>query len=921
MVVARLIKKNEGKITHHKFITLFLGLLIVLAIGASSTFAWQSMNQGAFNVAHDSADAEEDFDVILLKREIDLEGNRTEIPVSDAGFSLYVFDEDSDEWKQILFNDDEPLFFTDEDGLIVFSLPASSYVIREHSLPDGFGPEIIDDEPITSWYFIIRENEETGYLELVIDGEVVEDGRIIVFNRRLSGDLEVEKEVDNADGSQLTEEQLEQMFEFIVTFSDDEERTFVIYDGEMPYSETLYTLASGESIFLRHGWRAVFRGIPVGVEYRVTEVVPADFSAIGTNAQGEIASDETSYVNFKNTYEGDDEPDPQYGNLLVRKEVRGEGADLDREFRFVVIIGEERHEFTLRHEMYRLFENIPIGTPYTVYEYDYSEEGYLVDIISREGYITSRTIEILFINRFIDPYYPVEGNLEISKTVIGEIVDDIEEEQLFYFTLVLTHLPEEEIEILVNGDGYVIDDGSTVYTFQFQLRHGEVFRIDGLPHETRYDVIEHEVPGFIQEITQEHGMIFEDATTYIAFYNEMIPEEDPDDPVYTSIRICKELENDDINFPSTTFFNFVLNVDGEEYARFELAVGACRVFEDLEVDAEFEVLEVEIPERYILVSSGISAGTLTEEEAVVTFVNRDTLRDIPVEKHWDLGGFSVDVPDYIIIHLMEGETIVEIVRLTPDEDGRWEHIFTVPRYRDGEKIEYSVIEVPVPGWREAVSVLDGSVIITNSAIGSVYVELEVEKQIEGTPTIDKTFEFILSAVGDAPMPENGLTVITGAGVASFDAIRFTVPGTFEYTIHETIPAETGNFTFDTTVYYITIVVEEIDGTLVLNKIIQSADMEVSDIVFVNRYNDRDDPSPQPPQPPQPTQPPQPPQSSHPAQPPHSAQPQPFQPTQSRPPQTGDTTQLAPWVFLSASSGILLVLCTLKYIKYKKQYKA
>ena len=731
---------STGGAARHGHVALFFGFLFLFIFSLSNTLALTILYQSALNPAYVAEETH--LEVTLIKREIDLEGNQTETPILGAEFLLFNADTD----EQIIL-DDVAVFITNEEGRLVFQLPPGHYVIREHRLPNGFGPDKDDEErPLTSWTFIIHPGED-GTLELVVNDKVIPEEELIVYNRRLSGgELIVEKTVVNEDGSALTDTQLAQVFEFIITFSDDGEYTFVIDEGDERYSDQTYTVASGESFFLKHGQRAVFNSIPHGVAYLVVERVPDNFHTIGRDHQGIINSEEPSHVTFVNTDEGNEDhvpPEPRYGSLLVGKEVRGEELeelDLDREFKFVVVIGDERHEFTLKHEEYREFIDIPVGTRYVVYEYDYDEEGYLVSTIRRTGYMTARDIEIWFINRLISevcPDYPecpidedAEGDLEIGKTVLGEEVD---EAQLFDFTLTLTHLHEDELEILVDDEVLVIE-GPT-YEFNFGLRHGEVFRIEGLPQGVRYDVIEHLTPGFIQEITRERGMIFARETAYVQFYNEMIPEdEDGGEPtVQTSLRVCKEVENEDSNFPSTGLFIFALYIDGEVYERFELRAGACRDFERLEVGASFEVIEVDSPDRYELISSGTSTGTLTEAEIVVTFVNRDTLRDIPVEKLWDVGEFDVPLPTDVTIHLMADGQIIEIVRLMPDEHGRWNHLFTVPRYDlNGSDIDYQVVEVPLPDWLGTMTVSEGKVTLMNTVIPPEEKEETEEEEEEET---------------------------------------------------------------------------------------------------------------------------------------------------------------------------------------------
>ena len=800
-------RTTNNKSTNHKVIAVLLSLLILFVIGTANTLAWQNTNQGAFSPAFDRV--EDLFQLVILKHEINLRGEATENPVPGAGFVL--FNRDTEE--QIIL-DDVTVFVTDEFGRITLYLPVGNYVLREYRFPVGFGPKIVNGEPVSSWYFTIARNLQTRLLELVVTGQEFEDRKLLVFNQRLGGNLEIEKEVTNADDSDLTEEQRARMFEFVVTFSDEQERRYVIYQGNERYSEAVYTVSSGGSIFLKNGQRAVFEEIPVGVHYRVVEVVPENFQVIGTNAQGVIDYHRTSYVSFRNIY---NVLPSEYGSLFIGKIVTGEGANLEKEFRFVVTIGEETYWFYLSHEEVRGFENIPVGTPYSVAEYDYSEEGYWVNITYRAGYITRDGIEIWFVNQFIDPGEPQDGygDLEIEKTVIPNQNEDINREQLFNFTLELTNLPSGEIEIFVNNERYLIDTDETNYTFQFQLRHGEMFSIEGLPHGTRYDVVEEDVPGFIQEITREQGMIFEDQVAHVHFINRMRPRE-PVDPVYTSLRVRKELENEDVNFSSETLFSFILNIEGEEYQRFQLRAGEYRVFENLEVGLTYEVLEVNIPEGYLLVSSGASMGTLTPEEIIVSFVNRDILREIP----------------------------------------------------------------------------------------PVTVVLDVQKVIAGdTPEEGKRFEFVIRTVGDAPLPRETSAFIIGEGRVSFGEIAFTHSGIFSYTIHEVIPADTGNYTYDTTVYSVTIQVTEEEGEFVAETTILRVGVPVAEIIFVNYYEAKE-PGGTPPIPPIPPEPPTPPIPPTPPTPSEEA------PIRDEPPATGDITQMNLWIILMLLSKMTIIMCIL-----------
>jgi LPXTG-motif cell wall-anchored protein len=71
-------------------------------------------------------------------------------------------------------------------------------------------------------------------------------------------------------------------------------------------------------------------------------------------------------------------------------------------------------------------------------------------------------------------------------------------------------------------------------------------------------------------------------------------------------------------------------------------------------------------------------------------------------KNW-VGDKKADRPKSITIQLLENGTPLEdvILEVVPDENGDWEYCFSgMPRYKNGEEIEYSVKELNVPkGYR------------------------------------------------------------------------------------------------------------------------------------------------------------------------------------------------------------------------------
>lgn len=222
-------------------------LLTLIATGITGTLAWSSGRQSALNQGQTSTEMRP---VHLLKLERDTEGNQTEIAVPGADFVLYN-NQDPENPVQI-----QTTFTTDQEGRITVSLPPGQYFFQETRLPYGFAPDLdSDNQPIRRYDFTVT-------MDTTNDSPVV-----TVYNRRLSGDLIIEKTLVNDDGQKLSDEQRTQLFEFRVTFSDNG-----TYEYQINGEGDMHELASGETLKLAHGQRAVFTNIPVGVHYTVEEV-------------------------------------------------------------------------------------------------------------------------------------------------------------------------------------------------------------------------------------------------------------------------------------------------------------------------------------------------------------------------------------------------------------------------------------------------------------------------------------------------------------------------------------------------------------------------------------------------------------------------------------------------------------------------
>lgn len=145
-----------------------------------------------------------------------------------------------------------------------------------------------------------------------------------------------------------------------------------------------------------------------------------------------------------------------------------------------------------------------------------------------------------------------------------------------------------------------------------------------------------------------------------------------------------------------------------------------------------------------------------------------------------------------------------------------------------------------------VQYLDGEAVFNNTTVKKdptpVTVTLpEIQKVVSGdTPSYNAAFTFELKAVTpNAPMPngsENGLKTasIAGNGTTSLGTVTYTEAGTYVYTIKET-DSKFAGYTYDTSVYTLTVVVEEKDGALTAtSSMTKSGSVEAVQKAFVHQ---------------------------------------------------------------------------------------
>lgn len=750
--------------------------LILFASLLYDTYAWQN-SQGVRNES--SGQTGELYSATLLKLD-----RETGLPLQDAEFLVYT-----SEGVQI-----GGLYITDAEGKCYAELPVGSYYFYEVTPPEGYTYEQAEGVAIRKYPFTVGESQE-------------ETVTVTAYNIRAEGALTIQKIVENADTSPLSEEQLNEKFGFIVTFGDGGSYTYTIDGGEAQ------TLESGGTIELSHGQMAVFETLPEGLLYNVAEVPVEGYTMSSNGHRGNITLEGCLAV-FRNIYMNS-EKNP--GSLTITKQVLGtDSSGEEQVFSFVLTVAGEAHTFTLKNGESKVFENLPAGEEYTVTEEP--AEGYISMVSTYRGQILEdENITLPFVNQYDEGLTEQTGSLTVQKTVTGETVDA---EEVFGF------------EVTFEGEG-------APESQMFYLKDGESWSLSDIPQGVTYHVQETDFGRCEPAMENVSGVIAANAEARVSFVNHS-PDEETAKGI---IRVTKVMEGEYSASDAGREFHFVLVLDGVEQ-EFTLQPEESKIF-TAPVGASYEIREADVYDDGQGYSQSIENGMGTvgygiiEVRAINRFVGNMQTR-ISGTKTWELGEYTGILPQSITIRLKQGDQMVAEQEVFPDAEGNWTYYFDVPKYdHDNAEIVYSIEEEEVEGFE---AIYNGYNVVNyyKTPMTSVGTELPiVYKTVEGDNPPKESFAFILRGLDGAPMPEgstNGSKTLfqNGSGEIDFGQIVFEESGIYKYTISE-LNGENTNWDYDERIYLIIYEVSQSDGSLRVEQTIVLGETEVETVQFVNRY--------------------------------------------------------------------------------------
>lgn len=791
--------------------SLLLCGVFLLSLLASASYAWRDFNQHSLN--RFKAQSRVDCSVLLTKQALG-DPART---LAGAEFYLYQIQPDQSETQV------GGRYTTNAQGqLVVHSLPPGHYVFVETAPPYGWDFPLDENNlPITRYPFVLGGAEGAHV-------------QVVACNVPVLRDLELTKTVENQSGLALSPQQEALEFLFTITFSDGGTYPCSLDGGaEFPF-------ASGDTLPLRHGQKALFKNLPVGTQYTVREAPQQDYTATSQNSQGHITL-EGAQCAFVNTCR-----DPGRGSLLLSKTTGGSLAVPEDLFTFTVTFSDGgTYPYVLEGNTYPFasgdslqlqngqvaeFLDLPLGLGYQVVE-TAMPPGYVSTLGTITGQVIQAGSQAQFYNHHEEPS-DAPGSLAITKQLAGDGADPA---QPFSFTLTFGDGGTYSYEL--EGVTYPFTSGDTL-----QLQGGQTARFDGLPQGLAYTL--QEDPGdYRPSALYAEGIIVAEQTASLLFVNEKDappPQED------TKLLVCKTV----LGPPTDQKFAITVTIDGQAQ---EILLGRDEVAEFiLPYGASYEVTEQNYFEDGYVETTHHASGTVwgqTEVQCTITNTwYRPEMLMLCGSKIWDLSQNPQAVlPQFITVLLKNGEVIVDSQKVYPDSEGKWQYSFEVPKYTpQGEEIQYTLEEEVCPGFWPQVEEQEGAVNLINHAYAQFTVDfLDVRKSVSGdmAPSTDQ-FTFSLRGLEGAPMPqgaeENVKTItITGQGVGDFGPIAFNHPGAYSYQVRE-VSGLLAGYTYDGANYNVTILIEDVGGVLGVAQVLVDKDGLVLDPLpvqteFINTY--------------------------------------------------------------------------------------
>lgn len=400
-------------------------------------------------------------------------------PLKDVKFKLY--NPDGTPAKDMNNNEmEEKTTGTDGKANFIIQVPGDYLLKQTYIDPLTYLP--------TTTVYRVRVIDAPGK-PVLVDGQKVESNNPLIVPTPAQGKLTITNKVEG-NGSDPDKE-----FEYTVTFTGEGK------DGEYTYKKpdnTYGKIKSGDKITLKNGQTVMLPALPADLVYTVTE---ADY----TTVDGYTTEPETRELSGTIVNKGDHKADfvnKRYVNdLTVSNTVTGDGAELDKPFKYTVTFdgaGKDQaydyeHSdgttgtvtsgvtFELKHGETFKIKGLPDNLKYTITQDGYKNDGYATTpvALSDEGVMAGADREADFTNE------RTVSNLTVSNTVMGNGGDKT---KAFEYTIIFEEAGKDGSYTYTKSDGATSTPGEIKSGESFTLKDGETLEIVGLPKDLKYTV-------------------------------------------------------------------------------------------------------------------------------------------------------------------------------------------------------------------------------------------------------------------------------------------------------------------------------------------------------------------------------------------------------------------------------------------------
>lgn len=691
-------------------------LLIIMMIFSSITaaLAWSDFTQSKTNAFRGKVGK---ASVVLYK----YDKENTNVPIFDAHFELFMLNTDGTE-RQI-----GGTHATGVDGkIIIYGLSTGDYKFVETSPSYGYEYDKDDKgKDITEYSFEIDENDTLGEAIVEVFAYNVKKKGTFEIIKTVSGvngasfemslptgeenadpeeqtgvpdtEDESEFEIEIEDNEQASEEEFsaaespeesvsppvqspasgeDHSFEFTVMFSSvKQDYKYKIVPGD----DTLRSL-EGNILHLKHGEKAVFEDVPVGVVYKVVEKYYPEYTTSSTGSQGTIKDDEVLKAEFTNTHGA---PSNEVTELIIRKKVEVQNGGVlpeseeDKAFNFSFVLnGVEPTRFSLNKENdYEHIILINSTDTYSIVEDDYFNEGYYISSVSHATGTGGGT-EIIV--EFTNVYFGTEWiNISGTKTwALGGVNDSV------IPASIVVNLINEDLDKIVETKIVTPNtDGEWKYSFIAK-------KLDDAGREIDYRV-EEIVPDGFEPTYIETGAGYDIFNTYTGIKDISVRKiwehgKNETPPAEVKVQLYKDerAEGEKV----------VLNAANEW----------MYTWENLPADSKYTVVEedVDVPSGYYRhPTSGSEANGFIIKNS---FVDSNEELKISGSKKWIHKDNPRDKwPESVKIIIKKDDK--EVASAVIGEKEHWTYEFLLPMFEDGRQIIYTVDEEAVPGYTKSIN--------------------------------------------------------------------------------------------------------------------------------------------------------------------------------------------------------------------------